>query len=212
MLRFVFALWLTLVSFGLTPSLLAADAPSDHGHGHAHLGDPEHPSARDPLQFKTDLAIYSFVVFLLLMLILRKFAWGPISKALDTREQRVADDLAAAARHHSEAKQLLSQYEAKLAAAQDEVRQTIDEARRNAQAMQDDLLAKARTDASNEMARAKREIDLARDQALEQLAQLGANLAVDLAGKIVRSKLQPADHAALIDEAMKNLAPTAGKH
>ncbi len=197
-----FALLLAVAS---SPMMVRAEEPG----GHAHLGAPTSAAASDPSELRSDLAVWTAVVFLLLLVILRKFAWGPISKALDAREQRVADDLAAAAQHHQEAKNLLAQYEQKLAAAQDEVRAILDEARRNAAKSQEELMAKARADAAAEMDRAKREIGLARDQALQQLAETAANLAVDLAGKILRTKLQASDHANLVREAVKEFVPAA---
>ena len=50
----------------------------------------------NPLEFRTDLAIWTGIVFLVLLLVLWKFAWGPIASGLDQREQAVADQIAAA--------------------------------------------------------------------------------------------------------------------
>lgn len=171
----------------------------DAAHGHAaHIG-AENVSAA-PEEFKADLAIYSFVVFLLLVAILTKFAWGPISAGLDQREQRIANQIAAAEKANADARLILAEYQRKLAASADEVRAIIDEARRDAEHTQQEILAKARADAQVERDRALREIDTATNQALKQLAEQSANLAVELAGKILRAQITPGDHTRLIEE------------
>jgi F-type H+-transporting ATPase subunit b len=145
-------------------------------------------------------------VFVLLAAILWKFAWGPIMAGLDKREKRIADDIAAAHDANEEAKRLLAQYEQKLADAQVEVRGILDEARRDAQHTQQEILAKARDDARAERDRALREIETATQQALKELAEKSTDLAIELAGKIVRAELKPADHTRLIADAVSGFA------
>lgn len=180
--------------------------PVGEGHGsHGHVGTAG--VSNDPSEFKSDLAIYSFVIFLLLLAILNKFAWGPISSGLEKREHRIAEHIAAAERSHQEAKAMLAEYERKLAAAQDEVRAILDEARRDAEHTHQEILAKAKAEAAAEAARARHDVETARDQALKQLVETSANLAVDLAGQILKVKLSPADHSKLISEAVAKFHP-----
>lgn len=181
--------------------LRAAEHGDKPGAGHGtHFGQED--VDLDPSELKGDLAIFTFIVFVLLAGILYKFAWGPISHGLEKREHHIADQIAAAERANAEAKQLLAQYEQKLASAQDEVRAIIDEARRDATATQQEILAQARADAAAEMDRAKREVETAKDQALRELAETSANLAVELAGKVIRTQLDAQKHAQLVTEAL----------
>ena len=83
-------------------------------------------------------------MFLLLFAILSKFAWPQIAAAIDERERKIADDIAAAAEKHEEAKRLLAEHEAKLAAAAGEVRALLDEARRDAEHTKNSIVAEAR--------------------------------------------------------------------
>lgn len=156
----------------------------------------------DPLSVDPDLALWTLVVFVILLVVLGKFAWGPIIEALERREQNVANHIAEAERNHDEAKALLAEYERKLAGAANDIRELMEEARRDAEHTKQDILAEAKAGAEAERLRALRDIEAATDQALESLAQRSAQLAVDLAGKILQSKLSPADHARLIQEAM----------
>ncbi len=200
------ALSVALAFWMCSPSVAADEHAAAAEHG------AEHYVNTNPLSFDPDLALCTLIVFVLLMAVLGKFAWKPITAALDAREKRIADDIAAALRGNEQAKDLLKQYEARLTAAQEEVRGIIEEGRKHAAQLQDEILAKARTDATAEMNRAKREVEIARDQALQQLAETSANLAVDLAGKIVHAKLNAKDHATLIDEAVHRITPSVSRN
>ena len=166
---------------------------------------------RDPkdtniLEFKRDPAIWTVVVFLVLLLILRKFAWGPLAQALDRREQGIADHIAEAEQSNQQAKQLLAQYEQKLADSQDEVRGILEQARRDAEQLGREMLDEAKQETQTEHQRALQEIDAATANALKELAGQSAELAVELAGRIVRVQLKAEDHAQLIERAMTNFA------
>lgn len=185
------------------PALVAADkaAHGDSGAGHGvHFGQED--VDLDPSEIKGDLAIFTFVVFLLLLLILSKFAWGPITRGLEKREHHITEQIAAAERANAEAKEMLAEYERKLASAQDEVRAILEEARRDATHTQQEIVAEAKAAAVAEMDRAKREVEIAKDQALRELAETSANLAVELAGKIIRTRLDRHQHAELVTEAL----------
>ncbi len=181
-----------------------AASAHDGGHGDAHdehAAGEGHGTPR-PLVFDPDLAIFTVIIFAILLAVLWKFAWGPISAALDLREKKIADNIAAAEQLNLNAQQMLAEYEAKLNAAREEVRGILDEARRDAEHTGQEIIAKARADAQAETQRGKHEIETATAQALNELAKTSANLAVDLAGRIVSTKLNAADHARLIEEAL----------
>jgi F-type H+-transporting ATPase subunit b len=205
---------------GLTNQCLAAESTADAGKAtsiaaaegaktategrNVEFATPAAP--KGPEEFQSDLAIYSFVVFLILLAILSKFAWGPIVAGLQKREEGIAANIAAAQRTHDEAKQLLVEYDKKLAGAADQVRQMLDAARRDAEQTKLDIIAEAKEAAQLEQQRGVREVRTAVDQALKELSEKSTNLAVALAGKIVRSKLNPADHARLAQEAIAEFA------
>jgi len=183
---------------------VASDAPhgaaakaESHG-GHAAGGG----GGGDVLEWKQDLAIWTAVVFIVLFFVLWKFAWGPISDGLLKREQHVADQIKQAQDRNAEAQRLLGDYEKKLAASQDEVRAIIDQARRDADAAGREIVDKARDEAQRQQEKALREIEQATNAAMKELADRSATLAVDLAGKIVGARLNPQDHAAMIERAV----------
>jgi len=177
--------------------------PDGHTEGDLTAGPPQ------PLSVDPDLAIWTWAVFLLLLLVLAKFAWKPIVAALDERENNIAKNIEDAARQNEDARQLLAEYDRRLAAAQDQVRAILDDARRSAEQSQQEILAKGRAEAEAEMNRAKREIETATSVALKELAERSTDLAIELAGKIVRKELSAKDHAQMIQEAVGRF-PDAG--
>ena len=155
-----------------------------------------------PSAWKLDLALWTAVVFLCLLAILGKFAWKPLMAGLDKREHGIADQIAQAEAANQQAKQLLADYQRKLADAKDEVRGIVEQGRRDAEKLGHELLDKAKEEARAEHARAVQQIEAATDAAVKDLADRSAAMAVELAGKIVGAKLNPADHARLIEQAI----------
>lgn len=163
-----------------------------------------------PLSFKTDLALWTLVVFVALMLVLWRYAWGPIAKGLESRERMIADQIAQAERSNEEARRLLADYEQKLSGSQEEVRGILERGRRDAEQAGRELIEQARSEAKREQEKVLREIEQAKDGAVKEIAEQGAQLAVDLAGKIVGARLQPADHEKLIEQALARFPERKG--
>jgi F-type H+-transporting ATPase subunit b len=204
------AVALALGLSSLNPALAApAEKEGDAHHG-PHIGEAGVSNeAKSPVGVgpeMLDLGIYTGIVFMIVLIVLWRFAWGPISRALDDRERHVADNIAAAERQNQEARRLLGEYQKRLEAAQGEVREVMEEARRDARHTQDEILAKAREEAQRERDRAIRDIDLATQAALKELGEKSVNLAVQLAGKIVATNLSPDDHARMVQDAVARFA------
>ena len=186
-----------------------AKAPAAaHGkaEGHASEGESEaealNPITLRGFNFTGDLTVWTAVIFLVVLLILWKAAWGPITQGLQKREQQIAAQIAEAQRSNQEAQRLLAEYDKKLAASQGEVRAIFDQARRDAEQVGRTMIEKAKEDAAAEGQRAIKQINAAAAAASKELAERSASLAVDLAGKILRAQLKPQDHARLIREAV----------
>ena len=188
-----------------------AHGHDEHGHGdHVEIGHnpPLGVSQKDfesPAEFRTDLAIWSLAVFLLLLGLLGKFAWKPIMEGLDKREQGIEHQIAETKKANEEAKRMLVSYERRLSETADEVRGMLDEARRDAESTKVAIVAEARKAAEDEQARAKHEIGLARDEALSSIALKAGDLAVEVAGKFLREKIGKEDHSRLVRDSIASL-------
>ena len=187
----------------------AADEPSSATAAGSAAPAESHP---DPLQFKTDLALWTLVIFIVLFVVLKKFAWGPIAQSLDRREQHISDNIEAARRRDEEARELLAEYERKLASAADQVRGMLEEARHDAERTKQEIVAEAKAAAQGEQERAMRDIRTAADAAVQQLSEKSADLAVQLAGKIITAKLTPDERSRLVKDSLSKFAAAPSKN
>lgn len=220
-----------VAAFGLSAVLLggmlpcgvvhAADAQHTDGHSagsgdHGHLPEIGHnpppgttqKAFESPAWFQTDLAVWSFAVFLALFALLSKFAWKPIMQGLEKREQGIADMIASTQAANEDAKRMLASYERRLAETADEVRGMLEEARRDADVTRQTIVAEARKAADDEQVRARHEIGLAKDEALAQIADRAGDLAVEVAGKFLREKLGREDQARLVRDSVASIGTT----
>ncbi len=202
---------LLLVMACASPGLRAAEptrpaaadgVPADPDRGHMNPT----PALTAPEEVRYDLAIYTFVVFALLMLLLWKFAWGPIAKGLDARETAIAKMIEDAKMASETASKQLQQYELKLTQASEEAGRIIAEARRQADTVAASIRSEAEAAAQRERDRAVAEIETAKNQALREIAQKSVTTAVDLAGKIIRREVREADHQQLIAESLSRFS------
>jgi F-type H+-transporting ATPase subunit b len=163
--------------------------------------------AAEPSLFAGDIgnAIWTLLIFALVLVVLGKFAWGPILKGLQNREKFIHDSLADAKRERVEAQRTLAEYAEKLDRAREEATAIVDEGRRDAEEVRKKILADTKVDAEAVAARAKKEIELARDDAVKQLHDQTILLATRVAGKIVHKELSPGDHQELVDQALTEL-------
>lgn len=182
-----------------------------HAAAEAAAIEEEGSGNPNPLAVDPDLAIWTLVVFALLFAILAKFAWPQIAAAVDERDRKIAANIAAAAAQNEEARRLLAEHQAKLAAAAGEVRALLEEARRDADVTRKRIEEDGRKAATEEIARASREIERAKDGALQELAIRSAKLAIELGERVVREQLQisPEHQARIVRDALDNLSAAA---
>ena len=187
-----------------SPPARALEHPAPAGPAHGGSGQAEVDI--NPIDFKSDLAIWTAAVFLVLLVILWLIAWRPIVDGLHRREQRIADEIASAERSNKEARELLDEYHQKLAASGEEVQKMLEAARHDAEQVGQQIVEKAQADAQAEHQRALDQIEQAAGIALRELAEQSATLAVELAGKLVQAKLDPKAHAQLIEQAVADFS------
>jgi F-type H+-transporting ATPase subunit b len=198
-----------MLALALCAGPVLAEAAGKEEHASKESG-PIDPVEKFGLK-RYDLGIYTLIVFGILLLVLGKFAWGPVMSGLDKREAtlRKAHDDAEASR--VEAQKALAEVQARLAKTTDEVRAMLDEARRDAQAVKDQFKADAAAEVQAERDRFRREIDTARDQALQQIYQQSVMLAALIANKAIKRELTMGDQTRLLDESLADLRSKVGR-
>jgi F-type H+-transporting ATPase subunit b len=180
------------------PSFAEEPAPEAGAHGGGHAAE----GGGDLLNLDLPVAVSTIVVFVLLVLILSKTAWKPILTGLQAREKGIRDAIEGAEKANADAKALLSEYQAKLASADEETRKILEKGRVDAEALGAKIHAEAVTEAGRERDRALRDIEIARQGALKDIYDQVAVVATDVAGKILQQRLDPAGHRRLVDEAV----------
>ena len=157
--------------------------------------------SRDILQ----LLVTNIIAFVIFLLILRRFAWGPLMALLDARREKIKSDYATAAGKLGEAEQLRADYDAKLAEIKALERERLQEAVRHGEEIAGRLEQEARAKAGEFLGKAQseleREVGAAR---LELRAQVVA-LALGAAEKLMKERLDDAKHRQLVENFIQEL-------
>ncbi|MEM9365810.1 MAG: F0F1 ATP synthase subunit B [Planctomycetota bacterium] len=191
------------------PSVVSVDhdhADGDHDHGDDAHGEGEHHDeghAETPLlSFDVGSAIWNLIIFLCVLAILSKFVWPSVLGGLQAREEKIREDLQAAEKANADAKSLLADYQAKLDEASTQVQTMLADARRDAEAAGQKIVAEAKEEAAAQRERAVADIDNAKKVAMSELAGQTSDLAMKVARGVVGRELSATDHADLIRQAM----------
>ena len=151
------------------------------------------------------LTLWTGITFLVLLLVLSKFAWGPIVKMLNDRERTIRDAIESAKKERAEAERLLAAQKDTLARAQ---REAADLARKNQQeveALRQELTARARKEADELVAHARQQIAEEISKARTELKAQVADLAIDAAAKLVKANLDDKAQRKLVEEYIAQL-------
>lgn len=152
------------------------------------------------------LIVWTTIVFILLLVILAKFAWKPILTAIKTREQGITDALASADRALNEVRELKSNNERLLAEGRAERDNLLKEAREMKESIINEAKAKATKDAERIMQTAREQIINEKNAAITDLKNQVATLSIDIAEKILKSELtQDEKQKTLVGNLMKDL-------
>lgn len=183
-----------------------AAAPAGHAEAGGH-GDANKPAL---LQFDPSAALWSIIVFLLLLVLLRLTAWKPMLRVLTEREQFIAKSIADARHEREEAARLLAEHQAQLDRAREEASAIVAEGRRDAEVVARRIQDEARAAADELIARARREIQLAVDTTRKDLQDRAAEVAVAVAGRIIRKELSAAEHRQFVAESLDQIRQAGG--
>jgi len=180
----------------------AAPAWAQEGGAGAHPG---------LLNVNPGLMIWTIVTFVLLLVVLRIMAWGPLQKSLDAREQRIRDAVEGAEKARRDSEELLARHHKMLDEAKDEARQIIEEGKQDGLKLRQEILEQARTDAEEHKARARRELDLATDAAKKELWDHATRLSTEIAERILRRALDRKDDRRLVENVVEEFSAQASR-
>mgnify|MGYP001745303940 FL=1 len=143
--------------------------------------------------------------FLLLIFLVKKYAWGNITSVLDERAEKISSDIDGAEEARKKAEELASKREAELAGSRTEAKTIIENAKETAEKSKADILAEAKLEAGRLKEKANQEIEQNKAEALQSVKGEVADLTVSLAGKIISQNLDGHAHKELIDQYIDQL-------
>ena len=152
------------------------------------------------LNIEPGLIIWTIITFIVLLVVLRKVAWGPILTTLEQREQTIRNSLAEAQRARQEAEQLLVQHQQMLADANREVLRLLEQGREEAERLRVSMTEQAREEAQRLTEAARRDIVRERQLAMQELKNTAADLALAAAGRLLHAAMTSEDHRRLVTE------------
>ena len=193
---------LTAAVFPVVGNVASANTDADKKPVAAPGEEPLHGV---PMDFQGDLALWSLVTFVLFIIVLRKFAWTPIVEGLDKREGKIRQDIADAESARIKAEQMLAEHQQKLDTVQDEVKEILAEARRDAEQARQNIAETAKAEADATKQRAIVDIERARDQALNELFDAMAGQVATATEYVLGHGLKPDDQDQLIQHALAQI-------
>lgn len=156
-----------------------------------------------------DLGIYTLLVFGILYLFIQFKVWPHIADGLKKREAGIQGLRDEAQKIQQDAEEIRAKLQKEYAEAQDKIRSMLDEARRDADALRVQEREAGAKDAAAERERAKREIEAAKDAALDELYRQTVDLATTLSAKTISRQISADDHRRLLDESLAELKQAA---
>lgn len=129
--------------------------------------------------------VFTIINLLVLYLLMKKFLFGPIIKVMDERKAMIDQQFAGAKAQEDQAKALKEQYEGALKSAKEESYQIMEQARKEAKAQADRTVEDTQAKVSAMLAKAQEDINTERENAMRQMKDDVASLAMEAAGKII---------------------------
>jgi F-type H+-transporting ATPase subunit b len=157
------------------------------------------------LDVNPGLLIWTLITFLIVVFILKVFAWNPIIHALDERAEKIHGDIEKADKIRKDAEGLLASYNAKLTAARDEAIAIVNEANADATRLKAKTLQETQDEIKSLKEQSLKDIELAKNKAVQELQAHVVDLSVTIAGQILQTKIKSEDHAKYVQDEIAKL-------
>lgn len=149
--------------------------------------------------------LVQLVVFLILLALLKKFAWGPLMNMMEKRENYVASEIEEAEKSRSEAEEASKEATAELNKVRQEAQQIIEDAKKAGVKQEQDMIQAANKEAERIKQQAQADIQNEKEQAVKALQAQVSSLSVLIASKVIEKEISAEDQEKLIDEYIKEV-------
>lgn len=157
-------------------------------------------TAAEGVHFNGGDIIFQLLVFIVLLALLKKFAWGPLMGIMKQREELIASEITAAENSRLEASKLLEEQRNLLKEARTDAQNLMENAKKQGEVQREEIIATARTEADRLKEAAKLEIEQQKEKAVSAIREQVASLSVLIASKVIEKELNAADQDKLINE------------
>jgi F-type H+-transporting ATPase subunit b len=164
------------------------------------------PGGGSLIDVNPGLIFWTAVTFIILLVLLSKFAWKPIVAALAQRENAIKDSLEKAERAQLEAQKVLDANQANLAKAEEESKKIIERARIYAEKMKEQIIQESRIQSQKLIVDAGAEIERKKDDAFNELRAQVAEIAVNAAEKIIKQNIDKETNRKLVNNYISDIA------
>ena len=154
--------------------------------------------------------IWTLVTFILVLFVLRRFAWGPLLGALETREKSIRDTLEQAQNDRDEAAKLLEEHKTLLADARRERQEASERGQREAERMKEEILGDARSQRDQMLKQTQEQVDVAMRQAKAEMRGLVVDLSIQAAEKLMAKNLDDGTQRKLVEDYLADLDNASG--
>ncbi|KRN34399.1 F0F1 ATP synthase subunit B [Liquorilactobacillus mali] len=149
--------------------------------------------------------LFYLVLFIVLIALLKHFAWGPVNEMMDKRANKIANDIDSAEDARQKAEDLAEKRQSALKESHVEASQIIERAKKNGEQQKNIIVENAHSEAQSFKETAKQDIARERQDALEGVKNDVAELSLEIASKVISKNLQLDDQKALIDSYIEGL-------
>ena len=149
--------------------------------------------------------LFQLVVFLILLALLKKFAWGPLMNMMQKREEYVSSEIEEAKKSRLEAEEYTKEAAAQLNKVKQEAQQIIEDAKKAGIKQEQDIIDSATKEANRIKQQAQVDIQNEKDQAIQALQAQVSSLSVLIASKVIEKEISTQDQEKLINEYIKEV-------
>lgn len=149
--------------------------------------------------------LVQLIFFLILLALLKKFAWVPLMNMMEKRENYVANEIEQAEKSRAEAEKAAKEAAAQLQSVREEAQKIIEDAKNAGLRQEQDIIESARKEAERIKEQAQADIQNEKEQAIQALQAQVASLSVLVASKVIEKEIDEKDQAAFIDEYIKKI-------
>ena len=157
------------------------------------------------LELDPGLMIWTVVVFVITLIVLKKIAWGPLLESLDERENKIQDALSQAQKAQQEAESAIAQAREDAAQAVRRSEEMIAKARGEAEQLRQKMIDEAKAESQKVVDQGMKRIEAEQRAAMQEIRKVSADLAIQAAGRLIEFSMTPEQQRQIVDDFLREL-------